>query len=442
MKKMLLKAGIVLLFFFSQSGSAQSLYFPPLNQNAFWDTASPRQMGWCMDKVDTLYKFLEQENTKAFIVLVNGKIALEKYFGTFTQDSSWYWASAGKTLTAFLVGKAQEEGKLKITDTTSKYLGKGWTNLTAAQEAAINIRHQLTMTTGLDDGVPDNHCTLDTCLIYKAAPGARWAYHNAPYTLLEKVITNATGTAINTYTSQKLMNRIGMSGLWFMIDYNNVFLSKARSMARFGLLAQNGFIWNGDTLLKDRAYAEAQVNTSQNINKGYGYLWWLNGKGTFMLPGLQTVFPGSYAPSAPADMFSALGKNGQILSVSKSKGIVFVRMGNPKGGPGPDVSVTLPENIWKRLNEVMCNTTDVADTRKKTLSVYPNPAADAVVIEAGTAIKKVLLMDMAGKTVSEVSFADDVKTWRCSAQPGIYQAVIYLKNGETHQQKVIFTGAY
>jgi CubicO group peptidase (beta-lactamase class C family) len=41
---------------------------------------------------------------------------LEKYFGTFTRDSIWYRASAGKTITAFLFGKAQENGKLSILD--------------------------------------------------------------------------------------------------------------------------------------------------------------------------------------------------------------------------------------------------------------------------------------------------------------------------------------
>jgi len=436
MKKLFLKAAFVLLFLNTQCSSAQSIYFPPLNQNAYWDTASPLQMGWCMDKVDSLYDFLAKENTKAFIVLVNGKIALEKYFGTFTQDSSWYWASAGKTLTAYLVGKAQEEGKLKITDTTSKYMGKGWTNLTATQEAAINIRHQLTMTTGLDDGVPENHCTLDTCLIYKAAPDTRWAYHNAPYTLLEKVITNATGTAINTYTSSKLLTKTGMSGFWLTVDYNNVFFSKARSMARFGILAQNGFIWNGDTLLKDRAYADAQVNTSQNINKGYGYLWWLNGKGSFMLPGLQTVFPGSYAPSAPADMFSALGKNGQILSVSKSKGIVFVRMGNPKGGPGPDVSVTLPENIWKRLNQVICTPAGLDDKVLADVKVFPNPSAGNFSVSSTQNLKQISVYDGTAKLIRDWVVSGSSAEIQHDLKPGFYQVSITLQNGAVYKQKL------
>ncbi|MFZ1678406.1 MAG: serine hydrolase domain-containing protein [Saprospiraceae bacterium] len=182
---------------------AQSLYFPPLVGNT-WDTLSPSSLGWCTDQISPLFDYLESTNTKAFIVLKDGKIVIEKYFGTFTRDSIWYWASAGKTLTSFMVGIAQQENKLSISDTTSQYLGQGWTNCTTAQEDKITIRHQLTMTTGLDDGVPENYCTLDTCLIYKADAGTRWAYHNAPYTLLDEVIQNATGVSLNVYINQKL----------------------------------------------------------------------------------------------------------------------------------------------------------------------------------------------------------------------------------------------
>jgi hypothetical protein len=85
------------------------LYFPPTTGTT-WETITPQSLNWCTDKVDSLYNFLGSRDTKAFIVLKNGRIVLEKYYGTFTQDSAWYWASAGKTLTAFLAGIAQQDG--------------------------------------------------------------------------------------------------------------------------------------------------------------------------------------------------------------------------------------------------------------------------------------------------------------------------------------------
>jgi CubicO group peptidase (beta-lactamase class C family) len=344
---------VIFLFFIASKCPAQSLYFPPLLGDT-WDTLSPASLGWCTERVDSLYDFLQQQNSKAFIVLKDGKIVLEKYFGSFTQDSLWYWASAGKTITSFLVGKAQEDGFLSINDTSSKYLGVGWTNCTAAQENEIRIRNQLTMTSGLDDGVPDNYCTLDTCLEYLAPAGSRWAYHNAPYTLLEQVLAAATGQGINAYTLSALRLKTGITGTWLTVGYNNVFYSKPRSMARFGLLVQNNCIWRNDTLLHDTGYVHDMINTSQQLNYGYGYLWWLNGKGSYRVPGSQFVFPGSYAPAAPMDMYAAIGKNGQIVSIAPSKGLVVVRMGNADEG---EVPFLLCNSIWERLNYVMCNAT-------------------------------------------------------------------------------------
>ncbi len=343
----------LLVIVFARAG-AQSIYFPPLVGNT-WDTTSPASLGWCTNRIDSLYNFLAQKNTKAFIVLKDGKIVLERYFGTFTADSSWYWASAGKTITAYLVGKAKEQGYLSLSDSTSKFIGQGWTSLTAQQEGKITVRHQLTMTTGLDDGVADVHCTDPACLQYLAAPGTRWAYHNAPYTLLEAVLTNASSQNINVYTQNVLKSQTGMTGLWLTVDFNNVYYSKPRSMARYGILLQNRFKWNNTELLSDQNYIDEMFNSSQELNYAYGYLTWLNGKGSFMVPSSQLKLPGSYAPAAPIDMYAAIGKNGQILSVAPSKGLVVVRMGeDPAGG---DVPFTLCDEIWQRLNYVICNST-------------------------------------------------------------------------------------
>jgi len=373
MKKLLLLTIIGLTSLF-QPTKAQTLYFPPLSSTANWDTISPSSLGWCLNEIDTLYSYLQQQDTKGFIVLKDGKIVLEKYFGTFTKDSLWYWASAGKTITSFLVGKAQEENYLSITDTSSTYIGAGWTNCTTIQENKIKIRNQLTMTSGLDDGVPDNHCTIDTCLNYLADAGTRWAYHNAPYTLLESVLTTATGQPINTYTYNKLKLKTGMTGAWAFNGYDNVFYSKVRSMARFGLLIQNNCIWNSDTLLYDTAYFHQMINTSQNLNLSYGYLWWLNGKASYMAPTLQNIFPGSYAPAAPTDMIAGLGKNGQIVSVSKSAGLVVIRMGNQASSG--EVPTQFCNKIWEKLNAVMCNVTSINEniSNAKTISIFPNPA--------------------------------------------------------------------
>lgn len=384
---------------------AQQLYFPSLNNAAVWESTSPQSLGWCTNYIDTLYHFLETNNTKGFIVLKDGKIVLEKYFGTFTKDSNWYWASAAKSLTSLLIGQAQEDGFLSINDTTSTYLGNGWTNCTGAQEQKITILNQLTMTSGLDDGIADNHCTSPNCLLYKADAGSRWAYHNAPYTLLDSVLYKSTGQTLNVYTQLKVKQKTGINGAWYKVDFDNLFISTPRSFARYGLLAQHNFIWNTDTLIKDTVYKHAMVNSSQGLNLSYGYLWWLNGKASFMLPTSQFVIPGSYAPHAPADMFAGIGKNGQIVSIAKSKGLVMVRMGNPPGS-SVEVPTDFCDKIWEQLNKVICsNSTSMMEPfHKNDVTLYPNPATSEVYITTSfNNIHTITITNMVGELIYTTS---------------------------------------
>ena len=418
-----------LLFFGFYQAFAQNLYFPPTTGNV-WDTTSPSTLGYCQPKIDSLYNFLEQNNSKAFILLKDGKIVLEKYFGTHTATTPWQWASAGKTITAFMTGIAQQEGFLSITDTTSSYLGQGWTNCTPQQEERITIWNQLTMTSGLDDGVPDHYCTLDTCLNYLADPGTRWAYHNGPYTLLDGVIENATGLTLNNYTTQKLKNPTGMTGAFFSVGYNNVFFSTARSMARFGSLILNKGNWNGNQIMTDTAYFNDMVNTSQNLNKSYGYLWWLNGKQSFMVPSLQTVFPAFMCPNAPADMISAIGSGGQFLNVVPSQNLVWLRMGDEPSNS--NVPFLLNDDIWQYVNDLVCSTSSVEEEYfEPEIQFYPNPANEQLTVSVtGGSLGNVILYDQLGVKIKEINSNESSTTFTIS---GLADGVYFIKIGGSRQ---------
>jgi len=332
-------------------------YFPPSGSDT-WETVLPATLGWNTTEIPALLELLKNNGTRAFIVLKDGKIVIEEYFGnnlagtsSFSKSSIWYWASAGKTLTSFTVGKAQEDGLLKISDKTSDYLGTGWTSLTSQKEAMITIKHQLTMSTGLDDKVTDSHSFLPQDLIYKADAGTRWSYHNGPYTLLEKVVTAAAGKDFEAYFNSVLRDKTGMDGTWIWNDNDHVYYSTARSMARFGLLMLNNGKWGSETIMADASYFNEMISPSQNINKSYGYLWWLNGKASFMIPESQLVFPGSITPNGPDDMFSGIGKNGQYVSIIPSKKIVMVRMGeDPSSVPVPFLFL---DDIWAKLKLIV-----------------------------------------------------------------------------------------
>lgn len=178
-------------------------YFPPTTGTT-WETTNPSELNYCPEKVTELFSFLETQNSKAFILMKNGKIVLEQYFNGHSATSNWYWASAGKTLTATMVGIAQQENFININNKSSDYLGVGWTSATLAQENAITVKNQLSMTSGLNDGVTNSDCTLPSCFQYLAPASTRWAYHNGPYTILDQVIANATGVTLNQYITNKL----------------------------------------------------------------------------------------------------------------------------------------------------------------------------------------------------------------------------------------------
>jgi CubicO group peptidase (beta-lactamase class C family) len=399
------------------AASAQALYFPP-NGTDTWESMSPAEMQWCDSTIAELYDYLDTNQSKAFILLKDGKIVLEQYFNGHDANTSWYWASAGKTLTAMLVGIAQQEGSLQISDPTSQYIGSGWTSCTAEQEQAITIRNQLTMTTGLQDAVADPYCTLDTCLIYAADAGTRWAYHNAPYTLLDSVLEAATGQTLNAYCYQKVLQPSGMQGLFLPVDYNNVFFSNARTMARYGLLLLAQGNWNGTSVLNDSEYFDEMTHSSQSINEAYGYLTWLNGTNTFMLPETQFVFPGMYAPSAPSDMFAAIGRDGQFICAAPSQNLVWIRMGeNPDQ---LDVPLQMAEDVWQRINALPCAPSHVIEGTQPRPTFFPNPASNELHWNAASAITHVNITSSTGQPVLDVSTSGAGSVDLSQLSPGIY----------------------
>ncbi len=333
-----------------EEASVTRLYFPPMS-GSNWETTSTSELGWNTGAEQALYEILDENNSKAFIVLKDGKIALEWYFGDHSQESPWYWASAGKTLTAFTVGIAADKGLLALEEKTADYLGQGWTSAPAEKENMISIQNQLTMTSGLDDTQGD--CKTPACLNYIADAGTRWAYHNAPYTLLQDVVKAAAVDDFETYFNTNLRNPIGMTGQWLSTNgSNNVYWSTARSMARFGLLTLNEGVWEETVILANANFLNDMKTTSQELNKSYGYLWWLNGKESAMVPNSQIVFDTELIPEAPDDLFAGLGKNDQKLYIVPSQNLVVVRMGEDTGEAvlGPS---GFDNQLWEKLNALI-----------------------------------------------------------------------------------------
>lgn len=431
-----MKSLFLLAFVFTITIAAgQNLYFPPLAGDT-WTTLDPATIGYCQENIDDLYGFLNARGTKGFIALKDGKIVLEKYFGTFTQDSIWYWASAGKSLTAFLTGMAQEKGLFSIEDKTSKYLGEGWTSLLKEKEDKITLRHHLSMTTGLDDNVPDDNCMLPSCLKYKADAGTRWAYHNAPYRLIQNVIAKAWGNTYQNFMNTQLSPKTGIAGLW----YDGVLYSKPRNMARFGLLMLNKGEWGNQKILSDQSFFNSMITPSQMLNKSYGLLWWLNGQTSFMLPDLQLMFNGPLIPEAPVDTWCALGKNDQKIYVIPSQNMVFIRMGNDGGDPVTGSSSSFDNLLWKKINQLNCSTPTTEENREIDVTISPNPFNDVISIRLSDnyIFSNVDVLRADGQWIERIPI--NRSSENCTLQgllPGIYLLKFNTQKGRVVTKRVV-----
>jgi CubicO group peptidase (beta-lactamase class C family) len=320
------------------------IYFPPLN-SATWETTSISSLNWNADQLQPLLTYLEEQNTKSFIILHKGKIVVENYMNGHTETSPWYWASAGKTLTTAVAGIAQEENLINLNTKVSDYIGTGWTSATLEKENLITCKNLLSMTSGLDDSFGNGIAPSD--LQYLADAGTRWAYHGV-FLKMQDVIASASNQSWDSYFNAKLKTKIGMTGAWIQTGNPNVYWSTTRSMARFGLLISANGTWETTQIIPENFLNEA-TTTSQSINQAYGYLWWLNGKSTYHLPQSQLEFSGELIPNAPQDMYCALGKNDQKIYIVPSKELVIIRMGNVADATNFALS-NFDNVLWEKIN--------------------------------------------------------------------------------------------
>jgi CubicO group peptidase (beta-lactamase class C family) len=407
MRKLLL---FIVLILSVDLSDAQGLYFPPITGTT-WDTIEPSTLGWCQPRIDSLYSFLQAKNTSSFIILKDGKIVLEQYFGTFTVDSPHIWNSASKSLTATLTGIAQENGLVNIDSPVTSYIGAGWTSATPAQEDSITLLNLLTMTSGLNP-LPNGCQNTDTnigCLTYLAPAGTQWTYHTGAYRKLENVLSDTSGLNYDVLTQNYVGTTTGMTGLWIQGE----FASTTRSAARFGLLTLNHDIWAGDTLLHDTAYFRAMTNTSQSFNLSYGYLWWLNGKASYMTPSSQAVTPGWLIPNAPPDMICGLGKNDQKIYVVPSANMVVVRMGNAADSV-EDALTAFDNELWAYIDSLdscsIINTAIKGPVYDNTLRIYPDPANDVLYFKTDRSSEfgSIVISDILGEIVAVYPYSDQI----------------------------------
>ena len=278
-------------------------------------------------------------DTRAVIVIYDGKVIAEKYAEGFDANSRFLSWSAAKSVTSALIGTMVEDGKISLTGPAPIAEWQGEDD----PRRAITLHHLLTMTTGLEFTEPYDPGTDSTDMLFKTAdmaalarakpqgvePGTKWYYSSGTTNILAGILREQVGgdlKAMHTYAQERLFRPLGMTSVIFEPDVSGSFVGSsylyatAQDWARFGLLYLNeGKVGDKQVLSKD--WVTYSHTATPAAPKGqYGAQFWLNG-------GHPTRDEGYLLPDAPKDMYLARGFSGQEIGIVPSKNAVVVRLG-------------------------------------------------------------------------------------------------------------------
>lgn len=271
---------------------------------------------------------LKETETTSFLILKNGRIIHESYYGEhqeFTRSNSF---SMAKSFIGLLIGIAIDEGAIKSLDAPiADYLP-----FHLEGEENVTIRDVMGMSSGLnwsESGVnpfSDNaaaYYTDDLSEVLKKKkfvwePGSKFQYASGNSELLGIMIHEATGKYPTAYFEEKIWSKIGSKNdLSWSLDHENG-LEKAfccayattRDFARIGQLILNQGEWNGKQVISHQILNEILAPYSAN-SPFYGLQFWRYN-----------------APENPA--VYARGILGQYIIVIPSLNVVMVRTGKER----------------------------------------------------------------------------------------------------------------
>ena len=322
---------------------------------ANWQTTTPASVGLDGAELAQISTTARAGNSHCLDVVRDGKIAYEAGYGGRTAESVQDIFSATKSIASVLVGIAQDDGDLKITDRASTYVVE-WKGSPAQ---AVTIKDLLSMDSGREWSPAIDYVQLlgsadQTAfalgLKQTTAPGTVWAYNNSAVQTLESVLQKATGVDVAMFAKERLFDPLGMTQTKLGRDragnaqtYEGA-TSTCRDLARFGQLLLNKGRWGTQQIVSSAYLHDATAVSSTHLNDGYGYLFWLNHFGVIDDPLVATSLKDAASPTrtrgriatgAPNSMYWVLGLGNQIVQVDPGSGTVVVRLGTAQARPTP-----------------------------------------------------------------------------------------------------------
>ena len=241
-------------------------------------------------------------------------------------------------------GKLPGSKKVDIDSFAYDYLPEGYP-LSDERKKNIRVRHLLSMTSGIPgegSGVigmptatgqgafehafgfcPNRYGVWANTLA--AEPGSCWDYSDAGMCHLAVMFHNITGRDMADFMEERVFGPIGIENLsWdvqggsgFLGPYTNAHTGihiSARELARFGYLMLRKGYWRDKEIVPTQ-WIDLATKSSQDINRNYGYTWWVNTAGTNW-------------PYLPKDAFALAGYRTNKCYVIPSLDLVVARVGS------------------------------------------------------------------------------------------------------------------
>ena len=289
-----------------------------------------------------------EHNTRAIVVVHHGKIVGERYAPGWTKDTPQISWSAGKSITAALVGIIVQRGQLKVDDVAPikewQRQGRSAPRDSRARSAAYEQRPRLreprAERSGLVHAKTTSTCgstsTASTCSSTPSTSRRR-SRRTRSIAIATAIRSRSAASSRKpskrkgenylTFPQRALFDKIGARNFVLETDaWGNFIMTgfdygAARDWARFGLLHLWDGMWQGERILPDDWLEFISTPAPADKNQGYGGLWWLNRGGQWK--------------GVPEDAIRASGHMGQYTMVIPSRDAVIVRLGpSPRGADG------------------------------------------------------------------------------------------------------------
>jgi len=233
---------------------------------------------------------------RAVVVRRAGAIVAERYFDGETPGTLHDVRSAGKSVTALLVGIAIDRGKLEGTSAT---LAAVLPEASTSAIADAGLDDLLTMRSGLDANdedaaSPGNEDKLDAAadpvgfalaVPAQARPGERYLYNSLTAYLVGLAVEHATGQHLDELAGQALFGPLGFTDWRWQRDgaghtkgQGNLSLT-ARDFSKLGQLVLDGGTYGGRRVISERwirdlAQPRVSIGDVDPYADGYGYFWY------------------------------------------------------------------------------------------------------------------------------------------------------------------------